>query len=116
MLQLVRHAGQVHVPEVEVQVQPHAVQRNGIHDKIGHVGGDGHIAVRARQQDVGQLLFAAHVRHGGTRGFNVSGKVSVQTHGHLQGVFVKKVSGAVRVTAHLQPDGKGTALAAQLVG
>ena len=28
------------------------------------IGGDGHIAVRARQQDVGELLFAAHIRHG----------------------------------------------------
>ena len=33
----------------------------GTHGHVDHVGGDGHIAVRARQQDVGQLLFAAHV-------------------------------------------------------
>ena len=30
----------------EVQPELHAVQRDGVHGKVGHIGGHGHVAVR----------------------------------------------------------------------
>ena len=113
-LQPVQHAGQVGPVQVEVQPELHAVQRDGVHGKVGHVGGHGHVAVRTWQQDVGELLVAAHIGHGGPISHDVLCPVGVQRHGHLQGILVKEISGAIRVAAHLQADGQRAAFAAQL--
>ena len=101
---------------VPVELEQYAVEGDGRHGEVGHVGGHFHLAGLAGQQGKDNLPLAAHAGDGGAVGTDVGGVGGVQGDGGLEGVLVKPVPRTVGVGDDVDADDQRAALSRQFLG
>ena len=92
-----------------------AVDRDGVHLKVGNVGGDGVVLFRFGQDQVGKLSVAAHVRRRRALRCDVGAALRVERHRRLQGEVLEKRAAAVWVLPHGHRDRERAALSGQFL-